>query len=267
MKTTPILVDSHIHLDQMTEDQRQWAFEEGSAGRYRALTPGVEPAQWQRALSTLGDHAWLDFAVGMHPWEVCDTKPPLEESAWLPALEEALAHSAVVAMGEIGLDKVRWESSEARARGEALFIRQLEIARAHELPVSLHIVRAHARAVELLKAHGQGLRGVVHAFAGSIEEHRAYSEIGFMVGFGSMVTRAHARRVRRAAAVAGAGTWLLETDAPFMTVGEARRGEGPSEGLQSVITAMADVRRAEEADVIEEAHQSYMSLFARCATK
>lgn len=263
MNTMRMWNDSHIHLDQMTDEQRAWALRKGRAGRYRALVPGVHPEQWFKAFASLGEHDWIDFAVGVHPWEVGDSGLSAASAHWRERIEEALAHPSVVAIGEIGLDALRWQSSEAKAQGEALFVQQLEIARSHKLPVALHVVGAHSRAVELLKKHGLGVRGVVHAFGGSLEEYRAYAGLGLAVGFGSMVTRAHARRVRRAAAEAGEGTWMLETDAPFMTVGETRRGEGPAKGLLAVIEAMVDVRRAPEEDIMREAWETYQSVFVR----
>src|SRR5699024_12786279 len=79
---------------------------------------------------------------------------------------DALSHPKVVAIGEIGLDWVHLKDDAERAQSDALFIEQLEIARAHEVPLILHVVKAHARAVEILTAHGEGLTGMVHAFSG-----------------------------------------------------------------------------------------------------
>lgn len=254
------IVDSHVHLDQMSEAQAAWAFERGARGRYRALIPGINPPQWQGALARFETTAWVDLAVGLHPWTVEDDAPPLDDHEWLPELEAALASPRVCALGEIGLDAARWRNTETRAQGEALFVRQLALARRFDLPLVLHVVRAHARAVELLKVHGAGLRGVVHAFTGSLEEFRAYERLGFLVSIGAAVTDTRRARMQDLVKSLPAEGWLLETDGPFMPITGASV-EGDAEGILRVLAAVASSRGASMAEIAERCGAQHAALF------
>lgn len=256
-------VDAHIHLDVMPDAQRAWGLREAKAGRYRAMIPGVNPSQWEAALATYGDHPNLDFSVGVHPQEI-DAKMSIPaHDNWRERLDNALSDPRVVAIGEVGLDWVHWKDDATRAHGEALFVEQLAIARAHGVPLVLHVVRAHARAVKLLKEHGEGLRGMVHAFSGSLEELRNYQELGWCVGIGTLATYSNARRALDVAREADPGMWLLETDAPYLAVGRGRRGTGASEDIRIAAQTIAEARGQSVAEICREAAETYAELFLR----
>lgn len=255
-----LLVDSHVHLDQMSEAQAAWAFERGARGRYRALIPGINPPQWQGALARFEDDAWVDLALGLHPWTAEDGAPPIEDREWLPELEAALASPRVFALGEVGLDAARWRESATRAQGEAIFVKQLALARRFDLPLVLHVVRAHARAVELLKVHGAGLRGVVHAFTGSLEEFRAYERLGFLVSIGAAVTDPRRARVQALVAALPPEGWLLETDGPFMPIAGASV-EGGADGIVRVLATVASLRGEPAAELAARSAAQHAALF------
>lgn len=256
-------VDAHIHLDVMPDAQRSWGLDKAKRGRYRALIPGVNPSQWEGALETYGDHPNLDFSVGMHPQEIDENTPTPAHEDWRARLDKALDHPRVVAMGEVGLDWVHWKDDATRAHGEALFVEQLSIAHAHDVPLVLHVVRAHARAVKLLKEHGDGLRGMVHAFSGSLEELRNYQALGWHVGIGTLATYSNARRALDVAREVEPGMWLLETDAPYLAVGRGRRGTGRAEDIRVAAQTIARARGISVAQACKESAETYASLFGR----
>lgn len=254
-----VWVDAHVHLDAMDASARAWALTMAKKGRYRGMIPGVDPHQWTAALADFGHVQGLDFAVGMHPWEIA--RGGVEVADWRERLVRGLEDPRVVAMGEIGLDWVRFKDAEDRARCDALFIEQLEIARAHDVPLLLHVVKAHARAVEILKVHGQGLRGMVHAFSGSLEELRAYNDLGWCVGIGTLATYTNARRALEVARAVPDGMWLLETDGPYLAPGRRRRDSGRSEDICEVSQKIAAVRGVSVEALCAQSLATYTALF------
>jgi TatD DNase family protein len=167
---------------------------------------------------------------------------PQDDHRW--PLLEAQAHDArIAAIGECGLDHLRHIDEETRAWAEACFVAQIALAVAAAKPLVLHCVRAHGRCIELLRQHrGDRVGGIVHAFSGSAEEAAAYRRLGFVVGLGAAVTREAAKRVRTAAATLPSGTFVLETDAPFMAAAPAPAGSGRIEDLEAVAAAVASLR-------------------------
>lgn len=255
-----MLVDSHIHLDHLSSAAFEALEGRAAAGTYRALVPGISPEQWVKA-SRLGERSWIDLAYGLHPWE---SQAPATN--WEELLRERLSDSGVVAIGEVGLDHARWKSSIERERAADIFVRQIELARSTGLPLVLHCVRAHADAAALVRQHGKGVRGVVHAFSGSQEEYALWGRLGFVIGLGSMVTRPEAKRVREAARFALDGTFLLETDAPFMsTTRERSTGleDGSGSGIEDVLSEIAQIRQVEDRFLSAQTGATFAEIFSR----
>jgi TatD DNase family protein len=168
------------------------------------------------------------------------------DGAALAELREMAQQPRVVAVGEIGLDYFVRDLD--RKRQQVLFESQLAVARAANLPVLLHVRRAHEQVLATLRripVRG----GIAHAFSGGIEEARRYLDMGFKLGFGGMLTFERSSKLRRLAATLPVESLVLETDAPDLTVA-AHRGERNSpEYLPQVLAALAEVRQADPAEL------------------
>ncbi len=214
-------IDSHCHLDAPEFDADRDAVVAASraAGVAMLVLPGVAVAGFD-ALVVLAHRHGLAYALGIHP--LCVDRA---DDADLDRLAEALqAHRNdpnLVAVGEIGLDHfVPADGPERqpalardRARQERFYAAQLELARAHALPVILHVRRSadgllkHLRRIEVPG-------GIVHAFNGSDAQALAFSQRGFKLGFGGAMTFERALQIRHLAAMLPAEVPVLETDAP-----------------------------------------------------
>jgi TatD DNase family protein len=80
-------------------------------------------------------------------------------------------------IGEIGID--HWKEGIDRARQEEVFIEQLSLARARNLPVTIHGLKAWSRLLELLRAHGAPAKGfLLHSYSGPRELVEAFAKLG-----------------------------------------------------------------------------------------
>ncbi|MGA1315846.1 MAG: TatD family hydrolase [Rubrivivax sp.] len=204
-------IDTHCHLDapEFDPDRDDVVARARQAGVGMMVLPAVQAADFAavRALAHRIDGA---YALGIHPLRVLGSN-----EADLEVLDEALrAHRddpRLVAVGEIGLD--HFVPDGDRDRQAAFFHAQLRLARAHGLPVILHVRRS---ADALL----HGLRriavpgGIAHAFNGSLQQAQAFAQMGFKLGFGGTVTHERALQIRRLAASVADNVPVLETDAP-----------------------------------------------------
>ena len=97
-------------------------------------------------------------------------------------------------------------------------MQQLRLARFLDLPVILHVRRSADHLLRgLRQVGGQGgyaWRGIAHAFSGSGQQARAFTELGLKLGFGGAVTYERALRLRRLATELPLSDLVLETDAP-----------------------------------------------------
>jgi len=151
---------------------------------------------------------------GLHPFYI---QEHIDDD--LLRLEQVLRERHCVAVGEIGLDTFTAEMKqpEVYQRQKDYFSQQLELAKQFDLPVMLHIRRAHADSLAILKKHQFKRGGIAHAFGGGIEEAKAFIKLGFKLGINGLVTDPNAKRLRTVVQAVGAEHLVLETDCPDMT--------------------------------------------------
>lgn len=254
----PGLVDSHAHLqhDRFAADLDPVLERAREAGIERILVPGWDVASSEAALVLAERHAPLiDAAVGVHPHHAAE----LDEAGWdhLAALVRDPRSRAV---GEIGLDYFRSLSPPAVQR-EAL-ARQLSIAASAGLPVLVHDRDAHDDVTDALLAWsgppGREVRGVLHAFSGDAGMARRLVDAGFLVSFALPVAFRSAAGPREAAVVLPAGSFLVETDAPYLGPDRDRRNE-PSTALR-VLAELGRLRDVPPGDLVAPVRNAYERL-------
>jgi TatD DNase family protein len=167
----------------------------------------------------------------------------------------------VVAIGEIGLDFYR-NLSPPDVQREA-FERQLALAAEHHLPVVVHDRDAHAAVTDALltwtsRGRAEGARGMLHAFSGDAEMSRRLVDAGFLISFALPVTFRSAAGPRAAAAVLAPGSFLVETDAPYLGPDSAGRNE-PMTVLR-VAAALAQLRGTTLDEVASGVNAAYRRL-------
>lgn len=194
-----------------------------SAGVRAFVSVGTSPAGWarQRQIGQPDVH----LAYGLHPWWV--------DEDWEAAVA-SLDPSGAVALGEIGLDRLRPDLDRQLQAYRA----QLELARQLRLPVILHLVKAH----DLVGDELTGLQGVVHSYSGSREQLRPYLERGLHISFSSGALRG-GKKVSGALRAVPGERLLLETDSPDQS---PRRGERNEPAFLPEVVAFAARLRGED---------------------
>lgn len=211
---------SHLHDEKFSADRDECIARAREAGVSIILTLGDTIAASERAIALAEQSSVVIAAAGIHPsaaatW--CD------ETAG--ELEALLDHPHVAVLGEIGMDFYWDKTPETLARQEAAFREQLRIARRRGLPVSIHTRDCTTRVLEVLEQeHGAEIGGVLHCFAGSLEEARRGIDMGFLIGVGGSATYPKANDLREVLHAIGPGHLVLETDAPYLAP-QSRRGK------------------------------------------
>jgi TatD DNase family protein len=257
-------VDSHAHLqhEQFDADRDAVIERAAAAGIERILVPGWDLRSSELALELAERYGpILDAAVGVHPHHAVD----LDEAGWA-RLESLAADPRVRAVGEIGLDFFR-NLSPPDVQRDALR-RQLALAERHGLPVLVHDRDAHEAVTEELlawQAQGSGtsVRGVLHAFSGSPRMAARVVSAGFLVSFALPLAFRSAAGPRATAADLPDGSFLVETDAPYLGPDRARRNE-PTTALR-VVAELARMRGEEPAALIGPIRKAFDRLIGQRA--
>jgi TatD DNase family protein len=200
------------------------------SGIERILVPGYDLASSRAAIALAEAHPGLiDAAVGVHP-HYASTPSPAE---W-EELAALAAHPRVVAVGEIGLDFHR--NLSPRHVQQAALALQLEIAAEAGQPVLVHDRDAHDEVRRALLAWsgpgGRELRGVLHCFSGDAALALDLAAAGYLVSFALPVAFSSARGPRAAAAALPEGSYLVETDSPWLAPGGAGARNEPTTALR-----------------------------------
>jgi TatD DNase family protein len=231
------VIDSHCHLDGPAFDADRGAAlaRARAAGVIGVLVPATRPRAWAltRALAGPG----VAIAVGVHP----QCAPDLDDAELAAATPDALCAAAAgcAAIGECGLDG----GTGLPERQERLLRDQIRAARALGLPLIVHVLRAHDRAVAILRAErAHEVGGVLHSYSGGAALVPVYRDLGFAFGFAGPVTFANARRPLEAARAVPADLLLVETDAPDQAPAPHRGGRNEPAFLPAIIAGLARAR-------------------------
>jgi len=231
-----ILIDTHCHLDFPAFDPDRNAILQRcrAAGITKIVVPGVTQNGWDSLLAICEQAPQLFPAFGLHPMFLHEHIPE-----HLVLLEEQINLRRPVAIGEIGLDFMLKDSDKKLQKD--YFTRQLDIAKNAQLPVLLHVRKAHDEV--LLSLKNSGVRsGITHAFNGSLQQANKYIELGFKLGFGGTLTYQGSKKIHALARALPVESIVLETDAPDMVVA-AHHGERNSpEYLNLILASLAAVR-------------------------
>ena len=163
------LFDTHCHLDfsAFDKDRKMIIHKADKIGIKHIMVPAVKKESWRLLRMHVAQNRNLYAALGLHPMFIDE-----HHESHLDDLDKALSLPPVHAVGEIGLDF--YESDAKRDKQEIFFRNQLKLAIKHQLPVILHVRKAHNEVLKHLKMMNFKHGGIVHAFSGSLEIAREY---------------------------------------------------------------------------------------------
>ena len=251
------LTDTHCHFDfDAFADNRAGHWQRARAtGVHRLVIPGVEEAQWPGLPVLCKTLPGVHYALGLHPWWVAGAS-----AQWQPRLVAALdaADTRCVAIGEAGLDMA---CSVPMAEQEAAFVFQLKLACERGLPVMMHSHKSHDVLLKWLRRFTP-VGGVVHGFAGSLQQAESFWKLGIHLGIGGTITYERAKKTRNTIAAMPLEALVLETDAPDMPLCGFQGQPNHPERLPLVLQALAAIRDEPLALLAKQLESNADRLFA-----
>ena len=252
-------VDTHCHLyDEAFDADRDVAIDRAvEAGVTTMLLPDIDSTSTSRldALYSARPGLFLPMA-GLHPTSV---KENFEKE--LEHVHNRLFSTNIpfVAVGEIGMD-LYWDRTFEEQQRHVLRTQMLW-AEELNLPVCLHIRKAHNEVFGLLRDLGRGsYRGVMHCFGGSLQEAQRAVEMGFLLGIGGVVTFKNAT-MAEVAKTMPLESLLLETDAPYLSPVPHRGQRNESAYIPLIAQCIATLRGISLEEVARQTSENARRLF------
>lgn len=181
----------------------------------------------------------VDFiygSVGVHPHSASDMS-----NAVMDRIDCRLNDRKILAVGEIGLD-YHYDFSPREVQ-KKWFAAQLELAAQRQVPVIIHDREAHGDMMDILRAHKNGLEGVMHCFSGSYETARECINLGLYIAFGGALTFKNAHNLQDVAARLPLERLLIETDCPYMTPVPHRGERNDPTLMHLTLNKLAELRQ------------------------
>ncbi len=270
-----MIIDTHSHLSFKAYDaDREEVIKRTQKEGVVLIDVGTKYETSKRAVELAEKYENIYAAIGMHPihikTDLLKLKTDEDEGAFVPLGEELdiakyreLAKSKkVVAIGEIGLDyyykpKGTAKKEKFKQLQKEIFIKQLELSEELKLPVIIHCRMAFADLYEILKT--QKSHGVIHCFAGNLEEAQQFIDLGFCIGLNGIIFKLDLDEVIKNCPL---DKILVETDCPYLTPpaeGKDKRNEPIF--VKHVIQKIADLRKMTFDEVASATTQNVKKLF------
>lgn len=251
------MIDTHAHLDMSAFDgDREQLFEAmHRSGITSVILPGVSVDQWQKQIQ-IAQQFDCFFSLGIHPWYV----PESIDAAIIKLdaiLQQHSKNKRLVAVGECGLDKLHhWSDKQL-----LLLDKQLALAKAYQLPVILHAVKAHQELLTMLAHFRLPKGGVVHGFYGNSDIAKRYISLGFKLGVGGLILNPSAKKLRETVVNLPLEHFLLETDSPSMAPFDHPQSRNTPLILPRVVSEIAFLKEKSTVCILEQLNSNALQLF------
>jgi TatD DNase family protein len=251
------MIDTHAHLDfeQFDDDRAAVIDIAHNEGVEIIVNIGTDFLSSEKSIALAEQYAGVYATVGTHPHDAKTWNSKTDPAR----LEKLAAHSRVVAIGEIGLDYYRNYSPHGDQK--RAFADQIAVARNLHLPIVVHNREAFDDVFSMLLnggAHEVG--GVMHCFAGTVDQAWQTIDYGFYISIGGRLTYKNSRDVPVAEAIP-LEKILLETDCPFLTPEPFRGKRNHPALVKYVRAALARLKGMPELEVDRITSEAAMTLF------
>ena len=140
------IFDSHSHYndEKFNEDMEEVLNDVYKTGVTRLIVAGYNIASSKEAIEIANKHEFIHAICGVSPNDVSNLPKD-----YLTQIKEMALNKDIVAIGEIGLDYY-W-NKENKELQQQIFIEQIKLANALDLPIVIHTREAVMDTIDILK--------------------------------------------------------------------------------------------------------------------
>jgi len=246
---------THIYLPEFDSDRDEVVERSVSNGIIRMLMPNIDADSVERMLSAERRYQGICLPmIGLHPTSVKEDYP-----SQLNTLEKLFSEHKFIAIGEIGID-LYWDKTFLDEQIIALR-RQILFAIDKGLPVVIHSRDSFPEVFSILdEFQGKGLKGVLHAFTGTVNDAQKAINLGFKLGIGGIVTFKNSG-LDKVVRETGPEHLILETDSPYLAPSPHRGKRNESSYLRIINKKLAEIFGITEKKVADITLGNSMELF------
>ena len=236
-----MFIDTHCHLfNEYYENIEDIIRKCKDNNIKRIIVSGVDRKTNMEVLELTQKYDMVYGSIGFHPTELKDFC--YDDLDWL---EEHINDDKIVAVGEIGLD-YHYDDTDKELQMDVLK-RQLQIAKKYDKPIIFHSRDSIGDTYNILEEYK--LRGSIHCFSGSVEMARKFTNLGYMIGVGGVVTYKNSKVLKEVVKDTDLSYILLETDAPYLSPELFRGTRNDSSRIPVIAQVIADLKDTSILDI------------------
>jgi TatD DNase family protein len=251
------LIDTHTHLylPEFDSDRDEVVSRAIGNSIVKMLLPNIDLQSVDQMLSVVNRYPGICYPMtGLHP-----TSVKSDFLSQLDQLEKLFDKQKFIAIGEIGID-LYWDKTLLNEQIIS-FRRQIAFAYDNSLPVVIHSREAFPEVFSVLdEFKGKKLKGVFHAFTGSVEDAEKAINLGFKLGIGGIITFKNSG-LDRIVSETSPENLILETDSPYLAPMPYRGKRNESAYLNIINRKLADIFGIKEEEMASITYSNSVSLF------
>jgi TatD DNase family protein len=246
---------THLYLPEFDADRDDAVARALSKGVSKMLLPNIDIQSVNSMLSAVIRYSGICYPmVGLHPTSVKE-----DYQSQLEKLEIIFTKHKFIAIGEIGID-LFWDRTFLNEQIIA-FRRQIFFALNNGLPVVIHSRDSFPEVFSVLyEFEGKGLKGVLHAFTGSIDDAGKAISMGFKLGIGGIVTFKNSG-LDKVVREIDPENLILETDSPYLAPVPFRGKRNESSYICIINKKLAEIYGMSEEEVASIMYANSVQLF------
>jgi len=264
-----MITDSHCHLGShrfSPEEIPELVARAKENGVHRMITLSTDESDLALNLKLAHDHPEISACIGIHPCDVHETRDDFES-----LLKPHLLDFNVAAIGETGLDYFHpapegWTEENYHARQRDFLRRHFELAKEAGLNVVIHTrdkngTASFDDALKIYSDFSRHVQAVFHCFPGPPELADRVFAVGGIISFTGIATFKNAHAVVDTVKAAPAGSFMLETDSPYLAP-VPHRGKRCEPGFtRFTAKAVSDIRSQSLEQLSEETERVVAGFF------
>ena len=253
-----MLFDTHCHLnDNQLIDRVDEVVESAkNAGVTHFLVVGWDKESSFLAVKLAEKYKNVYAAVGFHPCNI----EGVSEKDFYDTLN-LISHDKVVAIGEIGLDYHWVKDPVKQEKQKEYFIRQIEFANEHKMPIVIHNREAFQDCLKILKENEPKHSGVMHCYSGSVEVLDDVFNLHLFIGLDGPVTFTNAKTPKAVAEEVPLENLILETDSPYLAPHPLRGTINEPKNLGLVLDEIAKLKGLSKKHIADVTFKNACRLF------
>jgi TatD DNase family protein len=250
-------IDFHCHLDDPCFDGDRWRIIDQcfQAGFSRLITvaDAYDEKSLERTTEILAYHVAITATAGAHPHGADVYTPAIEKR-----LLDFLDRCPVLAVGEVGLD-FHYDLAR-RDNQEAVFKRQVAIARERSLPLVIHSRKAEALVLKILDQEKFAFPVVFHCYTGDEPSAAEIVSRGYWLSFSGIITFKKAAELRAVVERTPLERLFSETDSPYLAPEPDRGKTNTPLAVVRVAEKIAEIKKVDIQALLNQVEANFRIL-------